>query len=447
MPSQEVTSVSCPQCGFRYNTPIQTLLNIKQNPQLKPKLLQGQLNLSQCPQCNFQGPLNLPLFYYDPDKELALALVPSELHLPHTEEQRIIGDLTNRIMNQLPPAERKAYLLNPKTFISRDSLAKAILEADGITEEMLTSQAEKMQLLDQFMQTRTEADLKTLITQNETALDYQFYEILTATAMQAMQSGNEQVGHSLLALRQAIAQYSQNGQTIVAELDENIGLRMMTPENYLEDLLSAESDEEFRYLVQAGQGMLDYQFFQELTAQIDQATAAGNTATATKLQTLRSRLLDTTSQLENEQQTILTKVNQLIQAIFTADDPQAYISDNLEQFDDSVMAILAANMQHAQEHGHTEQAEQLALLSQMIINAIQENMPPEMAFLSQLMEAESPEAIDTLLNQNRGLLTPEFSQLLAQLKQDFQQEGNQEATAIMSLIEQKVASKKQIFTL
>jgi hypothetical protein len=140
MTTQEVIPVICPKCQARYNAPIISIINVNQDPNLKGAFLQGRLNVGQCPQCGFASPLEIPLLYHDGQKELALVLVPPSLHLTHIDEQKIIGDLSNRLMNSLPPEKRKAYLLSPQTFLTMECLVKAILAADGGTEEMLQEQ-------------------------------------------------------------------------------------------------------------------------------------------------------------------------------------------------------------------------------------------------------------------------------------------------------------------
>jgi len=262
MKNQEVAPVACPKCGARYNAPITSIINIDQNPALKNAFLQGQLNTGQCPQCGFASPLEVPVLYHDGQKELGLVLMPGNLHLGHTDEQKIIGDLTNRLMNSLPPEQRKAYLFTPQIFLTMDSLAKAILAADGITPEMIKTQEEKLKLIDQLLQAKSEEELKGLVQSHDIELDYQFFEILTAMAMQTLQEGDQMRGQNLLAFRQVVAELSSQGEALIIQLDEKIGLQRLSPEKLLDDLQQASTDEEFTALVAAGRQLLDYTFFQ-----------------------------------------------------------------------------------------------------------------------------------------------------------------------------------------
>jgi hypothetical protein len=46
-------------------------------------------------------------------------------------------------------------------------------------------------------------------------------------------------------------------------------------------------------------------------------------------------------------------------------------------------------------------------------------MPPEMRLINQLVNAQDKGAMRKLLEENRGLLTPEFVEALRQLEDDF----------------------------
>ena len=114
-------------------------------------LLSGQLNVAVCPQCGHAGMLATPLLYHDADKELLFTFVPSELGASELEQQRMFGEATSRIISSLPAEQRKAYLLQPRSFLRLEAMVEAILEADGITPEMLAAQRARVALLDRLL--------------------------------------------------------------------------------------------------------------------------------------------------------------------------------------------------------------------------------------------------------------------------------------------------------
>jgi hypothetical protein len=59
------------------------------------------------------------------------------LNVKEADQQKMIGRLTQQVINNLPPEQRKAYLLQPQQFFNLKTLIETILQADGITPEML----------------------------------------------------------------------------------------------------------------------------------------------------------------------------------------------------------------------------------------------------------------------------------------------------------------------
>lgn len=443
MKTREVILVTCPQCQTRYDALIAPIISVGSDPVLKQAFLRGELNISQCPQCGFTSELNVPLLYHDSAKELAFVLTPNNLQLSHQDAQKIIGDLTNKLMNSLPPEERKAYLFTPKTFLTLDSLKKAILEADGITEEMLQAQAAKVKLLEEMLQTREPTQLKELVEEHDAELDQQFFEILSATIFNAIANNANEQAQGLLAFRQIVAEWSSQGKDIVAEIDKKAGFQLMNPETLLEDLKQTEDDEEFMDLIRAGKPLIDYTFFQNLTSQIEALTTQGNKAEAEKLKALRSRILNASAQVEEENRKIIARATRLLNELMQASDPKALILEKIDQFDDIFFAILAANAQDAERQGQKDVAQKLINLQDQIMSVIQEKMPPEMRLLNHLLQVESPDLIKPTLEQNRTLITPQFMELLERVKASLESRGQQALLSLLMNIQAEAKALQQ----
>ena len=95
MATSQITPIQCPVCGAQFSAPIESVIDVGRDPQLKAQFLQGNINVAQCPQCGTQAPMTAPLLYHDPANELALVLMPNELNLHHDDQQKIIGGLTS----------------------------------------------------------------------------------------------------------------------------------------------------------------------------------------------------------------------------------------------------------------------------------------------------------------------------------------------------------------
>jgi hypothetical protein len=383
------------------------------------------------------------MLYFDAGKELALVVSPSGLQLNLTNEQKIIGDLTNKLMNSLPPEQRKAYIFNPKTFLTVDSLRKAVLEADGITEEMLEAQSARAKLLDQMLRAKDEAELRKMVETHDAELDRSFFEILSVAAFNALGQGQQEQGQFLLTFRQMVAEISSKGKELVAEIDEEMGIQTLTPDRVIENLLQAEDEDEFNAIVQAARSMIDYTFFQSLTNQIESLQKEGKTAEAQALKTLRSRILDTSAKIEEEERQQINTATQLLQQLIQTNDPKSFIQQNLSQFDEVFFMVLGNQIETAAQTGKEEVAKRLSMLHQLIAQAINEQMPPELKLLSRLMQTESPEAVRPLLQAHKAELTPRFMELLDRAIADLHSKGQKQLAEQLTLIKKEAEGVKQ----
>jgi len=371
MATQQVAPIACPNCNTRFNAPIQTTIN-GQDPAQKNAFLQGVFNITQCPQCGFTSPLGVPLLYYDLEKELALVLMPEGVQIPLPEQQKIIGDLTNRLVNSLPAEDRKFYLLNPQQFLTLESMIKAVLKADGITEEMLEAQAAKAKLIEKFLQVEDEETLKKLVNEHDAELDKEFFEVLTASMQAAQMEGHQASVQTLFALRGLLAQLSTQGKRAVKEIDEEMGMMYLkTQDELLERLLVAKDDQEFEALVVVGFSLLDYGFFQKLTAQIDAAAKAKDTAKEKTLTEVRTKVLDLKAKYEETSRAALEASVELLREIMHSDNPEKVIDKNLDRIDEPFFAVLSANIQQAQKEKQEQAVQALQVIGNIAMSKLQ----------------------------------------------------------------------------
>ncbi len=391
MATRQVVPVAGPNCRTQFTAPIETLVD-GQDPAMKNALLQGRLNVTQCPQCGLVSPLSAPLLYFDLEKELALVLVPNGLQMDTVSQQKIIGDLTNRLTKNLPAEQLKFYLFNPKQFLTLDSLVKAVLAADGITEEMLQAQAAKVKLIEEFLKAKDEADLNAKVKEHDAQLDREFFEILTAAMQSAQMEGNPAGVQTLFALRTILADLSTQGKQAIKEIDTDMGLAFIkSQEEFLDKLNTAASPEEFEELVAAGYPLLDYGFFQNLTAQIDQASKAKDKAKAQALTDLRTKILEIKTQLEAQSREAMQKSAKLLKEILQASDPAKALAQKLDQLDDAFFAILSANIEEALRQKQEQVAQAMQIIGNMAMSMLQERAGAKAA------AADKPQVVSPIL--------------------------------------------------
>ncbi|MGH2538864.1 MAG: CpXC domain-containing protein, partial [Candidatus Promineifilaceae bacterium] len=109
------TQITCPRCGTTYQGEVFQIIDVGLQPPLKQALLGGYLNIAQCPNCRAVTQVAAPLLYHDPEHELFLVYLPMELSMSKNDQERLIGQLVQRAMDQLPAEQRRGYMLQPKT--------------------------------------------------------------------------------------------------------------------------------------------------------------------------------------------------------------------------------------------------------------------------------------------------------------------------------------------
>src|SRR5579871_2726294 len=104
------TQINCPNCRQPFTAILEQIIDAGRDPQAKARLLSGRTNLVVCPHCGYQTMLSTPLVYHDANKQLLILHIPMELNLPQREQDKLIGNLSNAVINSLPQDQRKGYL-------------------------------------------------------------------------------------------------------------------------------------------------------------------------------------------------------------------------------------------------------------------------------------------------------------------------------------------------
>ncbi|MDM8530608.1 CpXC domain-containing protein [Anaerolineales bacterium HSG25] len=377
MAVQQVTPTVCPSCHAQFNAPIQPLID-GQDPYVKMAFLQGRINVAQCPQCHNVSPVQIPILYYDLEKELALVFVPGGLNVAIEAQEKAIGDLTNTLFNQLEPKKRKLYILNPKQFLKLETMFDTILEADGITKEMRQAQKGKLELLQDLATIKTPTELKAKAEEHKEELDRTFFEVLTNMAQVSNVEGNPQLAQHLITIRPLLVEASGIDMTIIDEIDAKLGLLILKDKpDLLKRLSQAQNEQEFTELIATGHTMLDYEFFQAMAKQIDDATAQGNHQQVTEIKALRSKILDTKSALEEESKKAFEAASDLLRKIFQSNNPQQVLAENLDKVNQPFFSLLSAQAQQAQQQNQPEAAQAMEMVMQMAMAMLQEQTAQE----------------------------------------------------------------------
>lgn len=432
------TPVTCPNCRQPFNALLEQVIDVTRDPESKQRLLNGRVNQIVCPHCGFNGAASTPILYHDHSKELLIAFVPMELGMGQMEQEKLIGDLTNSVMNSLPAEERKGYLLQPKIALTMQGLIDQVLEADGITKEVIEEQQRKADLIAELAQVSPE-EQDQLLAENADLIDEVFFELLNVLASAATQQGQSRDSLRLLNLRTKLLDTTEIGQEIkareqaVAEATrelQSLG-EQVTREDFVDLLVNAAGNlPKVEALGMLAGPLLDYTTFQMIT---DRANAAEGEYRDQIIE-VRETLLAVSAALEQRQRAIVEQAAQTLAAIMEAPDVRTGIQQHANRIDNTFMAVLQANLEEATRTGNIQASGKLREIRDEVLALIQASAPPEVQLINDLLSIEDEaEALD-VLHQRQGELNPELPALMQDLAEQLREAGNEAAATRLEVL-------------
>jgi hypothetical protein len=424
MPDTQSVQIQCPNCGTTYQTPIRTVVDVGQNPQLRQAFLSGQLNLALCPNCRQGGLIEVPLVYHDPGAEFLAVYFPPQVQLSEMERQRMIGDLTQGLMRSLPPEQRKGYFLNPRQFVNRQSFTDAVLGTMGVSQEELDRQRKKAGLLEKLLVMADDPKgLEMMIKGQDSQLDYEFFMILSGMLEQSEAAGEEKSVQRLTMLRENLLKLTTWGKRVARQEAAVASLKdVKTVDDLVERFTGADLDEASAMAV-AARPLMDYIFFQKLTKLAEAAEGAERD----RLIKLRDHLVELTQTMDEAARARMQESVDLLKEILQSPNPRSAVREHADEIDDTFMRVLSLNLQDAQRKGSREAVQLLAMVYEEVMRMVQEGMPPEMRFVNSLLQASYPDETRALLQENKGMVTSEVLGLMDRMAADIEGRGGDES--------------------
>lgn len=433
------SQIACPRCRQPITAQVEQLFDISADPGAKQRLLGRVSNYARCPFCGFEGPIPTPIVYHDNDKELLLTFFPPDLGLPVNEQEKMVGPLITQVMNRLPAEKRKGYLLRPHSFLTYQSMIEKILEADGVTKEMLDGQQKRIDFIQRLLQT-TAADVRAeMIKENAVLLDEAFFGMFNRLIEAAIQSGQQPTAQAMSALQEELLEGSEYGRQLRGQFQEieaavktlqEVG-QGLTREKLLEIFIAAPSDARLKALVSLTRNGLDYSFFQILTEKIEKASSDERA----NLEALREKLLDLTNQMDKALEAQMKAADEFIEQILNAPDVSQVVAQNMEQFNNEVIAqVLETKMREATQK---QDNDRLQKIQQIVMTLQQASAPPELELVQALVDAPDEAAMQQILAENESMITEELGGMIGSLmgQMEPQQAENPEAAALIKKLE------------
>lgn len=408
------TSVACPRCRQPVIADIEQLFDMGTDSQAKQKLLSGMFNVIQCPSCGYAGQTPRPLVYHDPQKELLLTYFPPELGLPVNEQERLIGPLINQVVNNLPLEKRKAYLLRPQSMFTFETLIEKVLEADGVTKEMLDNQQKRLSLIQRLLNLAPEARAE-VIKQEENLIDNELFSLLGRVFEIAIAQGDQQGAQAIALLQKDLIEQTAFGQQVKQQNDDaeaaiqalqQASKDGLTHEKLLDIFIAAKSDISLSTLVSMARPGMDYTFFELLTGRIDAASGEEKQ----RLTALREKLLSLTERVDKVVQERLAQAKEALEQVLNSGDPEKTILENTDAIDDFFMEALRSELHQAQTDGNIERSAKLKKVVEIIQKLSQP--PAEYALVEELLSAEDQTQRQQIMETNSQSINADFLQIL-----------------------------------
>jgi len=93
------------------------------------------------------------------------------------------------------------------------------------------------------------------------------------------------------------------------------------------------------------------------------------------------------------------------------------------------LAVLASNIEQAQQNGATFAVKRLRTVYEIAVGILEKKLPPDLRLLNQLVSTKDEGEVRRLLQENRTLLSQEFVEGLRGLEDRFRGEKNDELAA------------------
>lgn len=442
------TQITCPNCGTPYTAEVHQLVDARRTPDLKQRLLEGSLNMAVCPNCGAGGQLTTIMVYHDPEHELFMVYVPQEMQLNQVQREQAIGRLTQSVIDNLPAEERRAYMLQPQIIINMQTFMEKVLETEGITKEMIERQQKQTELVRALAQ--ADKDVQDfLIKERANEIDETFFAILQSFVDMASQMNNDEQLLPLLNLsarlmrETAVGQRLEKRQLAVHQLSQAAKKAGgLTPALLAEQVVTHQEEPDIvEALVNAAQGALQYDFFSQLTSEIEKAEQAGDLRAAKRLTDYRTTYLQQFQEMQQAAQQMIGDANQTLQLLLDAPDKATAVMEQGDKLDDAFMYLLSTRISKAEEAGNEADVRALYEVQAAIMGLVEQQMPPELQLINQLVRAQSEAEQAQLLEQHQALLSTELLQLIDQIRGQATEAGQPELDGRLQAIKTAVQKK------
>lgn len=434
--------VTCPKCGKKFATEYPVYVDVENDPNIKLDILSGMLLMVQCPHCGTSAELDLPFVYHDREKELLIYYIPGGLTDVSIREEtnRFFGNITRRLMESLPPEQRKGYLLRPKEIFSWENLQREILHADGVSdEEIEKSKKQEALVIELVAAGGDEKKIQEIIEKDKKLITLKFVQVLD-TLLSAAREGVAEEGKDKESEESREAEaYTESLQAACSWILENTeaGKAFQEKNQAFIDILSTGDFSEMAEIVdrvplEAMDALADLMFsrfgqddMDEFIRALARRIVREEKKDAAKAELLRKKkevFLKSLSEIEEELRKDLRAGAEMLEEIINAPDIRKAVEEHMEEIDGRFILAWNQAMEHAVLSHNTESFERLQRIKRTYEELTEEMVSPSVRLIYRLADASSPEEIQQVLKENADQLTPQVMDVLEKLSKEAESE-------------------------
>jgi hypothetical protein len=253
--------------------------------------------------------------------------------------------------------------------------------------------------------------LQMMIKGQDDTLDHEFHLILASRLAQAEAMNDQKTAERLATLRSNLMPITTYGQRLARQQAAVESLQeVKTAEELLDKVAAADLDEATAMAV-AARPLLDYAFFEQLTARAEAADGSEKE----RLLKLREHLLEVTQTLDDSTRARMKEASDLLREILQSPNPRSTLRERADYIDDVFLSVLSLNIQEAERQGAQDAVTALTAIFDEINEMAEEELPPEMRLINDLLQADYPEETRQLLHERSAEITPELLAILEEL--------------------------------
>lgn len=126
--------IICPECNTKQKITYWESINVDVDEELKKELMEGNINVIKCSNCDFSTFLEYPLFYHDMTKQYCVQYYPSEMLYNPISYVNIFSGMTKDGKKVIPSnwpidPERlgSSYILEPHIVFDIEEMKRYVL--------------------------------------------------------------------------------------------------------------------------------------------------------------------------------------------------------------------------------------------------------------------------------------------------------------------------------